>query len=103
MGSLVRLCVTDSVGIDEPVAVEVEGLPSMAVFRVDDDYFVTANECTHGKAMLTDGFQEGARIECPFHGGAFDVRSGHPVAFPCQVALKTYPAILDDGWVCIHS
>ena len=54
-----------------------------------------------GMAWMTDGYQEGFDIECPFHGGRFDLRSGEPTAFPCVVPLKVYPVTIEDGQVCI--
>ncbi len=103
MGNKVRLCSTDEVVDGEPFAVEIEGLPALAVYDVEGDYFVTDNLCTHGNALLTDGYQEGDEIECPFHGGAFSIKTGEPSAFPCQVAIKTYPAIVENGEVFIET
>jgi len=34
------------------------------------------NVCTHAYACLTDGYLEGDTVECPLHGGRFDVRTG---------------------------
>lgn len=102
MSELLRLCKTNEVVDEEPFAVDVEGLPPLAVYRVDDGYFVTDNLCTHGNAKLSDGYQNGNFIECPFHGGAFDIKSGKPVAFPCQVPLATYKVHVQDDWVLIE-
>jgi ethylbenzene dioxygenase ferredoxin subunit len=102
MNDLIPLVKTSEVSEGQPVPVSVEGLPALAVYRLGDEFYVTDNLCTHGNAMLTDGFQEGAIIECPFHGGAFDIRSGEAVQFPCQVPLKTYPVVIQDGYVCIR-
>lgn len=103
MADLVRLCRVEEVEEGKPVAANLAGFPPLAVYQVDEDYFVTDNLCTHGSAMLTDGYQEGSNIECPFHGGAFDIRSGEATAFPCQTPLKTYEVVLDDGWVAIKA
>lgn len=94
-----RLCRVDEVNPGEPVPVTVEGLPPLAVYEVDGSYFVTDNTCTHGRAELTDGLQEGATIECPFHGGTFDIITGAAKTFPCTSPLRTYPARLEDGWI----
>jgi ethylbenzene dioxygenase ferredoxin subunit len=97
----VRLIEAASVEEDCPVAVEAEGFTPLVAYRVGDEYFVTDNRCTHGNGMLSDGFQEGDRIECPFHGGAFDIRSGAAVTFPCQIPVRSYPVQLEDGWIAI--
>ena len=101
MTSKVRLCPVADVKNGEPVGVFLEQLPALAVYNVDGDIFVTDNMCTHGNAMLTDGYQDGGIIECPFHGGSFDIATGAAKAFPCQVAIKTYPVTIEDEWVCI--
>jgi ethylbenzene dioxygenase ferredoxin component len=103
MGNKIRLCKTEEVGDETPLGVNPEGLPALAVYKVDGDYFVTDNLCTHGNALLTDGYQEGDEIECPFHGGAFNIKTGEPTAFPCQLAIKAYPVTIEDGDVYIES
>lgn len=102
MGVRIRLCRTDDVTEGVPVPVSLPDLPELAVYRIGDGYFVTDNLCTHGNAMLTDGFQDGEVIHCPFHGGAFDIRTGAPESFPCQTALRTYPVDVRDGWISIE-
>lgn len=53
--------------------------------------------------MLTDGYQEGEIIECPVHGGRFDIRTGAPNAFPSQIAIATYSAVIEDSHIAIES
>lgn len=101
MANRLRLCQIADVKDGEPFAVYIAQMPALAVYIVGNDYFVTDNMCTHGNAMLTDGYQDGGIIECPFHGGSFEIATGAAKAFPCQVPIKTYPAIIDDGWVTI--
>ncbi len=90
MPALVRLCAAERIVEGLPLAVEVPGWPPLAVFRVGDGYHATRNQCTHGRARLTDGHQAGATIVCPLHAGAFDIASGAAVALPCEVPLRTY-------------
>ena len=101
MSSLVRLCAVDEVSEGEPRRVVVDGYPPLAVYQVGDDYFVTADTCTHGMASLCEGYQDGEEIECPYHGGVFNIKSGEPLAFPCTEPLETVPVELADGalWV----
>ncbi len=101
MGDLLKLVRTSEVLEGSPVAVKRDGLPPLAVYRVGDELFVTNNICTHGHALLTEGYQEGNTIECPFHGGAFDIRTGQPTEFPCVVPLQTYDAVIADDHVCV--
>lgn len=96
-----QLCKVGDVMPDSPLAVDCDGLPPLAVYCVEATYFVTDNLCTHGEAVLTEGCQEGTTIECPFHLGTFDVRTGEATGFPCTVPLKTYPVTVIDGWIWI--
>lgn len=101
MSNLVTVCQIDEVQEEEPIAITLENFPPLAVYSYDGEYFVTDNLCTHGMANLTDGYQDGDQIECPFHGGAFSIKTGEPTAAPCQLAIKTYPVSLVDGAICI--
>lgn len=96
-----KLCQTLEVQEGAPKSIEIPGYPVLAVYEVDGTYYVTDNMCTHGLAMLTDGFQDGATIECPFHGGTFDIRSGKATSYPCHIPLKTYAVAVDDGWITL--
>jgi len=97
-----QLCRADKLEEGAPLAVMLPSMPPLAVYRIGDSYFVTDNTCTHGNAMLTEGYQDGGIIECPFHGGTFDIRTGEAKTFPCQVALRTYPAFVAEGWILIE-
>jgi nitrite reductase/ring-hydroxylating ferredoxin subunit len=99
-GELVELCDTTSVSSDTPVRAEVDG-EGYAVFEVDGEYYVTQDACTHGPGLLSEGIIEGDEIECPFHQGRFNIRTGEPTLPPCMVALRTWPAHVRDGKVFI--
>ncbi len=49
-----------------------------------------AGECTHAGAPLEEGFLEGEQVECPWHGGAFDLRTGQPTSPPPVNPLARY-------------
>jgi nitrite reductase/ring-hydroxylating ferredoxin subunit len=79
----------------------VPGRRALAVFNVGGEFFVTDDRCTHGMAPLSEGFLDGDVIECPWHGGAFNVRTGAPAAVPCTEPIRTYRATVEDGVVVI--
>ena len=69
----------------------------VAVYRVGNDFFATSDYCTHGIASLSEGELVGDIIECPFHGGSFNCRTGQPVEAPCTVPLQCYAvSVVDD-------
>ena len=83
----------DDFAASDVVKVDVAG-KEIAIYLVGDSVYATANRCTHGDALLCDGFLEGHEIECPHHQGRFDVRTGAALSAPAEVALATYPARL---------
>jgi naphthalene 1,2-dioxygenase system ferredoxin subunit len=66
---------------------------------VDDAFYATDNVCTHAFALLSDGFLDGTVVECPLHGGQFDVTSGAAVLEPAECDLRSYPVRVVDGHI----
>ncbi len=75
---------------------------TLAVFNVDGAFYVTNDACTHGPGSLSEGFLDGDQIECNFHQGVFNVRTGEVVQPPCVVPVKTYTTVVEDGVVYIE-
>jgi nitrite reductase/ring-hydroxylating ferredoxin subunit len=73
------------------------GKAALAVFNLDGEFYATDDRCTHGFASLSAGVIAGDQVTCPWHGGAFDIRTGAPVNPPCTVPLRTYPVVLREG------
>ena len=65
------------------------------------DTFPTRNE--FGRRFLddTNGTLNGDEIECNFHFGAFNVKTGQPTQPPCFVPLKTFKTEVRDGQVFV--
>ena len=99
--SRIRLCSIDDVGVGEALKVETDGL-TVAVFNLDGAFHVTDDHCTHGPGSLSEGFIEGDTIECNFHQGVFNIRTGEVVLPPCMVPVKTYRTVVEDGVVYIE-
>ena len=98
--TLVKLCDTDEVSEDEPLQIEIDGREPLAVYLVEGNFYVTDDTCTHGKASLADeGELDGFIIECTWHDGAFDIRTGEPTAMPCTRPIRTYPCEVQDDAV----
>lgn len=96
-----RLCAADRVIEGLPVKVSLPGRAPLAVFRHADRILVVDANCTHGQALLTEGHQSGWQVQCPLHGGAFDLRDGRAIAAPCRTPLRTYCARVIDGNVVL--
>lgn len=75
----------------------------LALYQVDGEFYATDNTCTHGAASLSeDGCVVGDRVECSWHNGQYDIRSGQACAMPCTEALKVWPVQIVDGQVCVE-
>ena len=97
-----ELCRTIDIEKGGALKVEVGGLV-LAVFNVDGEFFVTDDACTHGPGSLAEGYLSDDVIECNFHGGQFNVRTGKVVAPPCMLPVKTYPVLVEDDRVFIDA
>jgi nitrite reductase/ring-hydroxylating ferredoxin subunit len=74
---------------------------ALAIYNVDGQFYATDDACTHGPGLLSEGELFGDVIECNFHGGQFNVRTGEVVGPPCMVPVKTYPVSVDGGQVFV--
>jgi nitrite reductase/ring-hydroxylating ferredoxin subunit len=89
--------------VEPGAALRVErGDLTLAVFNVEGEFFVTDDACTHGPGSLSEGYIEGDVVECNFHNGQFNIKTGEVVAPPCMIPVKTYRTVVDDGKVFIE-
>ncbi|ADG05343.1 Rieske (2Fe-2S) iron-sulfur domain protein [Kyrpidia tusciae DSM 2912] len=77
------------------------GEADLALYRVGDEYYATADLCTHATASLSEGTLEGYIVQCPKHGGRFDVRTGAAVHLPAFTPVQTYEVTVRDGGIWI--
>ncbi|MGW1783704.1 non-heme iron oxygenase ferredoxin subunit [Streptomyces sp. NPDC002143] len=76
--------------------------PPIAIYRVGDDFYATADSCTHEEWSLgEEGETEGYEVTCSLHMARFDIRSGRPLCLPAVLALRTYTVHVMDGDVYI--
>ena len=99
-GERIELCQAADIAVGTALKVEVFGL-ILAVFNVDGAMYVTDDTCTHGPGSLSEGYIDGDTVECDFHNGAFNIKTGEVTAPPCLIPLKVYPAFVEGGKVFI--
>jgi nitrite reductase/ring-hydroxylating ferredoxin subunit len=99
--TLTVLCKAEDVTPGLGMRVDLPGRSPLAVFRVDDGFFVIDDTCTHGEASLCDGYFDGSTVECPLHAGRFCVQTGKALDRPATIAVRTYEASVSDGNVCV--
>ncbi len=78
--------------------VDAGGTP-VALANVDGSFCAVADSCPHAGASLGEGTLRGTSLECPRHGGTFDVRTGAALAGPTDEAVRCLPVTVVDGAV----
>jgi len=102
MAARIDLCGTDEVAPGTALKVDTAEL-AVAVFNLDGEFYVIDDNCTHGPGLLSEGFIEGDVVECPFHNGQFNIKTGEVVSPPCMVPIKTYKTVVENGRVLIET
>ena len=74
----------------------------VAVFNLEGEFYVIDDACTHGPGSLSEGYIDGDVIECNFHNGQFDIKTGEVVSPPCMIPVKTYRTKVEGGTVVIE-
>jgi nitrite reductase/ring-hydroxylating ferredoxin subunit len=95
-----RVAAAGDIPEGEPLRVKIEQW-EIAVFKLDGEYYAIDDVCTHAYALLSEGFVEGDVIECPLHGGRFEIKTGKAVAAPCTVDVRTYPVRCENDAVLV--
>lgn len=85
-----------------PLPVRIGDL-SIAVVRLPDGIFAVNDVCTHEYALLSDGFCEDGKLECPLHQACFDVRTGKALNEPAEVDVATYRVKVEGGDVFVEA
>jgi len=62
----------------------------VCLINLDGEFYALNDCCTHEEASLSDGEIIGDEIECPLHGGAYEIRTGMPTSFPVVIRATTY-------------
>lgn len=73
----------------------------ICLINLDGEYYALNDCCTHEDASLSDGEIVGDEIECPLHGGAFEIRTGMPANFPVVVRTDIYQVKVEDDQILI--
>lgn len=97
---LIKLC--EVADVPEGSALKVEtGDFVVAVFNLNGEIYVTDDACTHGPGSLSEGFICDDIVECDFHHGAFNIKTGEVASPPCMIPLKTHAVSVTNGAVYI--
>ena len=79
------------------------GNRTVAVANIDGDYQAFDDTCTHQGCSLSEGEFDGTIVECPCHGGRFDVMTGEVVGGPPPDPLDVFDVVEEDGELRIRT
>jgi 3-phenylpropionate/trans-cinnamate dioxygenase ferredoxin subunit len=91
----------DSLVEGKPVKLSKNG-KDVCVARVGNEIFAIEDNCSHQDAALSEGEQNGYKIECWLHSAEFDLRTGEALTPPASQAVKTYPVLVDGNNVVVE-
>lgn len=99
---LIKACKTDQLKPGEALRLNLE--PPIAVYRLNNGYYATEDNCSHAQASLAAGDidLDECSVECPYHGSLFDIRSGRVLSLPASRPIKTYPVKVVDDEVLVE-
>lgn len=80
--------------------VEVDDM-RLAICNVDGTFYCIEDVCTHDGGSLDQGCLLGDIIECPRHGGRFNVASGRAVRMPAVAPVETFDVKVEDDEIMI--
>ena len=89
MAEFVKVATVQDVPPGELKVVQVDG-EDVALANVNGQIFAIHGVCTHRGGPLGEGILSGDVVECPWHGGQFNVRTGEVVGPPPTEPKATY-------------
>ncbi len=101
MAEWIYVCRTDEIDRDDLIRWDYQGR-SYAVYNTEKGFFATDGHCTHEDQHLEDGMVIGMVIECPLHGGRFDIATGRALSPPVCLDLIAYPIVVREDRIFVE-
>lgn len=89
MAEFVKVASVGEVPPGEMKIVEVDG-DEVVLANVGGDIVAFGNECTHRGGPLGEGILMDEVVECPWHAGQFNVKTGEVVGPPPDSSIPTF-------------
>ena len=84
-----RVASVGDIPVGEMLIVQVGG-DDVVLANVEGEIYAFGGECTHRSGPLGEGVLEGDTVECPFHQGRFNVKTGEVVEEPPTEPVQTF-------------
>ena len=97
-----RVIGTDELKSGDRRSVFIDDIPALVV-RIESNYFVIEDVCSHDGQPLTTGLLQGCSIVCPRHAARFDLKTGKALCMPATEAIRVFRTEIRDGAVWVES
>ncbi len=98
--SWIGVCDAEQVQEDFPYSGNIDG-KEIGIYLIDGEYYALEDVCPHAYALLSQGFVEDGKVECPLHEAVFDVKTGQCLHGPGGRNLNRYPVRVYDNQIQI--
>jgi nitrite reductase (NADH) small subunit len=99
MQEMIRVCSESELPREGEVCEMADG--HLCVARVGGEIAVLSNVCPHSEGPLGQGMIEDGKVVCPFHGWAFDVKTG-VTDQSSQLKARVFEAMVKDGALLVR-
>jgi 3-phenylpropionate/trans-cinnamate dioxygenase ferredoxin subunit len=96
----VPVATVDELPSGERILVDIGEL-SLVVFNIAGTLFAIADLCSHDGGPLAEGEIDGQAIECPRHGGEFELATGKAVRPPAVEDIPAYPVRIEGDQILV--
>ena len=79
-------------------SVFVDDIPALVV-RIESEYYVIEDVCSHDGQALTNGPLQDCSIVCPRHSARFDLKTGRALCMPATEPIRVFEVEIRDGAV----
>lgn len=70
----------------------------VVIAHAEGEFYAFGNVCPHAAGPIGDGFLEGCIVECPWHAGRWDVRTGEALTLIATADVPCFDLrVVDDG------
>ncbi len=84
-----RVAAAGEVAPGSALLVEAAG-QEIALFNLGGEIFAIDNMCPHSGGPLAEGYVQGDRVTCPWHGSIFNIKTGDAIGPPAMEGVATY-------------
>jgi nitrite reductase/ring-hydroxylating ferredoxin subunit len=101
MANLIKIAEVKDLTPGQAGAFDVEA-QRIALFNVEGTFYAVGDTCSHRGGPLSKGSVAGTIVPCPWHGAAFDLKTGAVMRPPAPQGVPSYRVVIDGGDVKIE-